>query len=106
MSDLMIRTQPGPDSPVTDAHGLGAVVTRLLGSRLGASMLVSNLGQLSGREVTAASFWPVASGPNGVSLGLVSAGNSTTLTLRARRGWFSEDDAAALLDLTVKSLPG
>jgi hypothetical protein len=105
LTELLIRTEPEPDFPVTDAHGLGAVVTRLLASRLGASMLVSNLGEISGRGVTSARFWPVASGPNGVSLGLVSAGDTTTMTVRARRGWFSEDDADALLDVTVKSLP-
>jgi hypothetical protein len=103
--DLLGRTAPEPDFPVTDARGLGAVLTRRLASRLGASMLVSNLGLMSGPGVDSASFWPVASGPNGVSLGLVSAGELTTVTVRARRGWFSEQDAAALLGLVGRSLP-
>jgi hypothetical protein len=103
LTDLLSRTQPEPDFPVTDAHGLGALMTRRLGSRLGASMLVSNLGLMSGPGVDSASFWPVASGPNGVGLGLVSAGGVTTLTVRVRRGWFTEEQAASLLDLTCRS---
>jgi hypothetical protein len=105
MADLLSRTEPEPDFPVTDARGLGAVLVRLLARRLGASMLVSNLGMMPGQHVTAASFWPVASGPNGVSLGLVSTASVTTVTVRARRGWFGEGDAAALLDLACGSLP-
>ena len=104
MTSLVGRTEPEPDFPVTDGRGLGAVVVRLFASRLGASMLVSNLGLVSHPQVSSASFWPVASGPNGVSLGLVSAGDTTTLTARVRRGWFSEDDAAKLLDLARRSL--
>jgi hypothetical protein len=100
LADLLARTDPEPDFPVTDARGMGAVLTRLLGSRLGATMLVSNLGLVAGSDVTSASFWPVASGPHGVSLGLVSASGATTVTVRARRGWFGEDDAARLLELT------
>lgn len=106
LTDLLGRTDPEPDFPVTDAHGLGAVLTRALASRLGASMLVSNLGLMSAPGVTAAGFWPVASGPNGVSLGLVSVGGVTTLTVRARRGWFSEAQASSLLDLTRRALSG
>jgi hypothetical protein len=104
MTSLVSRTEPEPDFPVTDGRGLGPVVVRLFASRLGASMLVSNLGLMSDHQVSSASFWPVASGPNGVSLGLVSAGGTTTLTVRVRRGWFSEDEAAAVLDLVRTSL--
>ncbi len=104
MTSLVVGTQPEPDFPVTDAKGLGAVVVRLFASRLGASMLVSNLGLVADPQVTSARFWPVASGPHGVSLGLVSAGGTTTLSARVRRGWFSEDDARKLLDLVRESL--
>lgn len=106
LAELLARTDPEPDFPVTDARGMGAVLTRLLGSRLGATMLVSNLGMVDGAVVTSASFWPVASGPHGVSLGLVSASGATTVTVRARRGWFGQDDASLLLDLTRSHLSG
>jgi hypothetical protein len=104
LTDLLGRTQPEPDFPVTDARGLGAVLTRRLAGRLGASMLVSNLGLLAHPGVASASFWPVASGPHGVSLGLVSAGGVTTLTARVRRGWFTAEQSGSLLDLVGREL--
>ncbi len=88
---------PEPDFPVSDGRGLGPRLTRLLGSRLGSSVLVSNLGELTGAGVVGASFWPSASGPNGVCLGLVSAGDKSTLTLRARRPWFGIKGAVRML---------
>jgi hypothetical protein len=65
---------------------------------------VSNLGLIEGREVVSASFWPVAAGPHGVSLGLVSARDATTVTVRARREWFDRGEVARLLDFVQVSL--
>lgn len=97
-------TDPEPDFPVSDAGGFGPLLVRLLASRLGATVLVSNLGLLEGRSVEALRFWPAASGPAGVAFGLASTRRTTTLTARARGGWFSRQDAEELLGLAQSAL--
>jgi len=101
---LIDRTPPEPAFPVTDGGGLAPRLTRLLSHRLGATVLVSNLGLVDSRAVESISFWPVPTGPFGVALGMASSPTSTTLTLRARRGWFSEDAASQLATSAVESL--
>jgi hypothetical protein len=101
---LVAATAPEPAFPVRDAGGLGPRVARLLSSRLGATVLVSNLGLVDSPAVESVRFWPVPTGPAGVCLGLASSPTTTTLTVRARRGWFSGPAAAALADLAAESL--
>jgi hypothetical protein len=101
---LVARTAPEPAFPVRDAGGLGPRVARLLSPRLGATVLVSNLGLVDSAVVERIRFWPVPSGPAGVCLGLASTPATTTLTLRARRGWFSASSACALADLAAECL--
>lgn len=101
---LVAATSPEPAFPVRDAGGLGPRVARLLSHRLGATVLVSNLGLVDHPDVESVRFWPVPTGPAGVCLGLASTSSITTLTLRARRGWFSAARAAALADLAADSL--
>lgn len=102
-SSLLRGTPPEPDFPARDAAGLAPRMTRLLSGRLGASVLVSNLGVVSG-GVSRCLFWPTASGPNGVALGLASTGQSGWVTIRARRGWFTEDDADQMLEIAAHEL--
>jgi hypothetical protein len=104
--DRLALTDPEPDFPETDGGGVAPVVVRLLSGRLGASVLVSNLGRLTGDAgaLRSAAFWPTATGPGGVGLGLVSAASSTTLTLRARRAWFARAEAERLLGLVCGRL--
>ena len=98
-------TAPEPDFPATRGGGLGPLLTRRLRSRLGATALVSNLGVLSADgSLTRAAFWPVAGGPAGVAVGLVSVGRTTTLTLRARRGDFDRAAAERLHELVAARL--
>jgi hypothetical protein len=101
---LVARTPPEPAFPVTDGGGLAPRLTRLLSHRLGATVLVSNLGLVDSRAVESISFWPVPTGPFGVALGLASSPTSTTLTVRARRGWFSEEAATRLAGIAAESL--
>jgi hypothetical protein len=98
-------TPPEPDFPVSRMGGLGPLVTRPLRARLGSTALVSNLGRLSGDpRLREATFWPVAAGPCGVALGLVTVGSTTTLSLRVRRADFDRAAAQRLLDLVAARL--
>lgn len=101
---LMAATEPEPAFPVSDGGGLGPRVARLLSHRLGATVLVSNLGLVEDPAVEAISFWPVPTGPSGVCLGLASSSTTTTLTVRARRGWFSGEAAERLADVAAECL--
>lgn len=101
---LVAATAPEPAFPVTDGGGLGPRVARLLSHRLGATVLVSNLGLVDNPAVDEIRFWPVPTGPAGVCLGLASTPSVTTLTLRARRGWFSAGAAERLLALAADCL--
>lgn len=101
---LMAATSPEPAFPVSDGRGLGPRVARLLSHRLGATVLVSNLGRIEHPSVEAIRFWPVPTGPSGICLGLASTATTTALTVRARRGWFSADAAARLADVAAASL--
>jgi hypothetical protein len=101
---LIGRTTPEPAFPVTDGGGLAPRLTRLLSHRLGATLLVSNLGLVGNPAVESISFWPVPTGPFGIALGLASSSTSTTLTMRARRGWFSEEAVARLVSSAAECL--
>lgn len=101
---LMTATPPEPAFPVSDGGGLGPRVTRLLSHRLGATVLVSNLGLVDHPGVLRIRFWPVPTGPAGVCLGLASTSSATTLTLRARRGWFSDQASGRLADVAARCL--
>jgi hypothetical protein len=93
---VLAATAPEPAFPVTEGGGVGPLVTRALGSRLGSTVLVSNLGLVSG-PVERVEFWPVPAGPAGVCLGLASAGARSTLTVRARAGWFDESETQRMM---------
>jgi len=101
---LLAETRPEPAFPVTRAGGVGPLVTRALRSRLGSSLLVSNLGMVGQHGVERLEFWPVPSGPAGVAVGLASTTSRTTVTIRLRGGWFTPDEAAAFADLVAGEL--
>lgn len=102
--EVIEATRPEPAFPVSDGGGLGPRVVRLLSRRLGATVLVSNLGRIDSPEVESVRFWPVPTGPAGVCLGLASTPTSTTLTVRARRGWFSRQATELLGDAAAVAL--
>lgn len=99
---VMRATDPEPAFPETDGGGVGPLVARLLGNRLGATVLVSNLGVVSDPDVRDLRFWPVPTGPSGCAVGLASTPSSTLLTVRLRRAWFSADAAQRLADVVAE----
>jgi hypothetical protein len=101
---LVAATPPEPAFPVSDGRGLGPRAARLISHRLGATVLVSNLGRIDHPVVDEVRFWPVPTGPSGICLGLASTSSTTTLTTRARRGWYSSGAAARMADLAAACL--
>jgi hypothetical protein len=70
---------------------------RLLSRRLGSTLLVSHLGEVTADGATGLAFHPVTAGGTGLSLGAVGLGGSTTLTLRARADHWDRPGLAGLL---------
>ena len=59
---VVAETRPEPAFPVTDGRGWGPRMARVLSSRLGSTLLVSNLGLVAHEGVERVDFWPVATG--------------------------------------------
>lgn len=106
-----VQTPPagGALSPVT------AVGLRVLSPRLGSTVLVSHLGEVTtDPAVRDLAFHPVTAGGSGLSLGAVGlpgddldhspAGSRTTLTLRARGDRWRAADLSGLLDRIAANL--
>ncbi|SDJ47134.1 hypothetical protein SAMN04488074_102141 [Lentzea albidocapillata subsp. violacea] len=94
-----LLTAATPEAGFPNAHNpLAQWGMRLLASRLGSTFLVSNLGVVKG-NVSALRFFPAASGRSGVAFGVVTTGEATTATVRARRRDFDAAAAGVLLDL-------
>ena len=87
---------PEPDFPATSVRGIGPRVAHLLRRRLGATALLSNLGEIEG-PVDSIAMFPACSGPRAVAVGLASTPSSTTLSLRTRRADFTAEEHAGLL---------
>jgi hypothetical protein len=103
---LLTDTNPEPDFPARSSK-IARLVTRTLAGRLGSTFLVSNLGVVSaGDAVRSIAFYPAASGRSGVAFGVVTVGETTTYTIRARRRDFGTAAAAELVDELVYSLRG
>jgi hypothetical protein len=95
-------TPPEPTVP-RSTKGRPWWPVRLLASRLGATFLASNLGVVdAGGHLRSLAFYPTASGRSGVAVGAATVGDTTTITLRARRASFdraaTERLLAAILD--------
>ncbi|MGH3646398.1 MAG: hypothetical protein ACRDTM_04360, partial [Micromonosporaceae bacterium] len=96
--ELLAHTPPEPDFPESRHSPLRPVI-RALSSRLGATFLVSNLGPVTTpAPVTGLAFYPTATGRAGIAVGAATCGDTTTITVRARRTAFDEA-AADLLHL-------
>ncbi len=86
-----IVERPGRLAPV-------AALGRPLARRLGSTLLLSSLGDVSGPAgLEGLAFFPVAHGRSGVSLGAAGHGPASTLTFRARRSDFDPAAAQQLL---------
>ena len=91
-------------APLSGAGGTGAaggrvtqVALRILGPRLGSTMLVSHLGEVTTAAASDLAFYPVTAGGTGLSLGAVTHDGRTTLTLRGRGSDWAADGLEGLL---------
>jgi len=97
--------EPSPHGTGTATGTLLALGMRLLRTRLGSSLLVSHLGEVSAPGVEQLVFHPVTAGGSGLSLGAVGHAGRTTLTLRARAARWDRDGLERLLEAIVDRLP-
>lgn len=93
---LIAAQPPEPDFP-RSRSAVPAALTRVLASRLGSTFLASNLGIVDARGVRALAFYPTASGRSGIAVGAATTGDTTTITLRARRTDFTPAAADTFL---------
>jgi hypothetical protein len=101
---LILEQPPEPAYPSTRSLAPQAV-TRALASRLGSTFLVSNHGRVdAGQGVRSLAFHPTASGRSGVAIGAVTTGETTTITMRARRRDFGQEAVGELLGGIVDRL--
>lgn len=75
-----------------------AAAVRLVAEQLGSTLLVSNLGVLSGPpELSAVAFFPKQYGRSPVALGAATVAGTSTLSLRVSARDFGHADAERLL---------
>jgi hypothetical protein len=101
---VLAAQPPEPDFPARSSR-IAQLGTRLLAGRLGSTFLVSNLGLVSAPDVVRSiSFYPAASGRSGVAFGAATVGDTSTVTVRARRKDFDESAIGRLADSLVLAL--
>ncbi|MCL2542919.1 MAG: hypothetical protein FWE71_10745 [Nocardioidaceae bacterium] len=83
------------------ALGLGL---RLLAPRLGSTLLVSHLGEVTAPAVRRLELHPVTAGGSGLSLGAVGHGGGTSVTLRGRSTAWDDDGLEQLLEAIIHRL--
>lgn len=96
-----LRTAPlsGAGGSGIGGGRLSALALRVLAPRLGSTLLVSHLGDVTTTGARDLAFYPVTAGGSGISLGAVGHDDRTVLTLRARAtSW----DAAGLTELLAR----
>jgi hypothetical protein len=103
--DHAIRTAletapPLPASPGSDRFArAGRIAASLLSRRLGSTLLVSNLGAVSGApELQRIAFYPVTHGHRAIALGAVTVGRQTSITLRGEGRDFEATTLRLLLE--------
>ncbi len=91
-------------APLNPAGGTGggggrltSLALRALAPRLGSTLLVSHLGEVSTLGASGLAFYPVTAGGTGLSLGAVGHRGRTVLTLRGRGSAWDEDGLHRLL---------
>jgi len=77
---------------------------RALAPRLGSTLLVSHLGEVTAPGLHHLEFHPVTAGGTGLSLGAVGHGGTTTLTLRGRASAWNDNGLEQLLEAVVSLL--
>ena len=98
-------------APLDTAGGSGAAGGRLaryaqkaLASRLGSTLLVSHLGEVTTTAASVPTFYPVTAGGTGLSLGAVGHDGTTVLTLRGRAAQWDGSSLGALLTQVAERL--
>ncbi|MCG8151542.1 hypothetical protein GUY44_13705 [Pimelobacter simplex] len=102
-----LQTPPAPAerrpwSPALDRATTAGL--RLLGPRLGSTLLVSHLGEVTAPAVERLAFHPVTAGGTGLSLGAAGLGGRTVLTLRGRAATWNDDGLEQLLEAVISLL--
>jgi len=102
-----LRSAPLDQAGGSGAGGgrLAALAQRALAPRLGSTLLVSHLGDVTTDTATDLAFYPVTAGGSGISLGAVGHGGRTVLTLRARAASWDAAGLTALLARVAVALP-
>ncbi len=96
-----LRKAPVERPPVTRSGAVdraASVAMRLLARRLGSTLLVSHLGEVTAPRVDRLVFHPVTAGGTGLALGAVGLRGRTVLTLRARASAWDADGLERLLE--------
>jgi hypothetical protein len=93
----------GTDTPAAIAV-LARPLLRAAAARLGSTVLVSHLGTVRAGDVAEIGFYPVSGGGSGLSLGAVTTGSGTTLTLRGRARQHDDAGLQRLLARVVDAL--
>ena len=101
---VMEAAEPEPDFPETSAGGIGPAVMRLLRNRLGCTVLLSNLGVVTGEHLESVAVISTLNGPYAVGLGIASTERATTVSLRTRRSEFTHQETVQLLELLLKEM--
>lgn len=100
----MAAATPEPDFPETSAGGIGPAVMRLLRNRLGCTVLLSNLGVVTGEHLESGAVVSTLNGPYAVGLGVTSTDSATTVSLRTRRSEFTREETERLLELLLQQM--
>jgi hypothetical protein len=85
-----------PWTPIVDR--VSTTGMRVLARRLGSTLLVSHLGEVSAPHLDRIAFHPVTAGGTGLSLGVVGHRGRTVLSLRARASDWDADGLEQLLE--------
>jgi hypothetical protein len=97
--------QPGGGASSPALTWMAGVAVRLAAPRLGSTLLVSHLGDVTApTTVSGAAFYPVTGGGSGLSLGAAAVHGNTVLTLRGRAGQHDDEGLRRLLALVVEEL--
>lgn len=98
-------------APLSTAGGSGTrdswlskAALRLLAPRLGSTLLVSHLGDVTTSAASDLAFYPVTAGGSGLSLGAVGHDGRTVLTLRARASAWDGPQLERLLGRVVPQI--
>lgn len=108
LTDLEQALRSAPLSAAGGSGAGGGLVTRIavraLAPRLGATLLVSHLGEVTTDAAVGPAFYPVTAGGTGLSLGAVGHNDTTVITLRGRASQWNAGSLRALLASVVDVL--